>query len=168
MEPRSGIIIAKNHPPIQPPIQPSSHHPPILHFFVHMICAVSSPLLLKHLRILCGVPILVCTSDQIPSIGMCGDPPASKYPNISNTMILDFCPLWEYVLFLTVRHRTLYQHTKSSSLIIVKETFRNMTTTRVLMGCGFWVPYLVILGSLFAVRMVFNVGLWGGILSWHF
>ena len=35
-------------------------------------CAVSPPLLLKHLRNLCGVPTQVWTSDQIPQIEMCG------------------------------------------------------------------------------------------------
>ena len=87
MELRSGMIIAKNHPAINPAIQLS---PTYLSFYcIYDMCGVSPisldfwqvfpqleyavpPLLLIHLKIVCGVPTQAWVSDQIPSIGMCG------------------------------------------------------------------------------------------------
>ena len=49
-------------------------HPPSSWICSFNIVLKSIGMLLKHLRILCSVPTLVWTSDQITSIGMCGVP----------------------------------------------------------------------------------------------
>ena len=59
MEPRSGIIIAKNHPPIQ-----ASTHPSPAYLSFHCICALSPPL--NRFLIF------------FASIGLCGVPPSAS------------------------------------------------------------------------------------------
>ena len=67
--------------PERTPIHPPTDHMDflVLTKYLQSECAVSPPLLLKHLRILCGVPTLVWTSDQMTQIEMCGVPPPPNY-----------------------------------------------------------------------------------------
>ena len=73
-----ALFPVNTHPSTHPPPKfgrLGSHHLLSWQIPSNGMCGVPPPLLLKHLRILCGVPTLVWTSDQITSIGMCGVPP---------------------------------------------------------------------------------------------
>ena len=102
MEPRSGIIVLINHPTTHPPAGQTCHQDCAM----SPICtlnnkfALSPPLLLTHLGILCGVPTIACVIRvvQCPPtctlknkcvVGVCGVPPS---PALQTSKYFVRCP----------------------------------------------------------------------------